>query len=1811
VSERYGRNRLTLISAIALVTAVIAAGSLFVCSQRDGAAEVHVTSFTPSGEVPLSTNFTIELSKEIATDSMLNAELDRPAVEFDPPIPGKFQWVARNEIRFYPDVLLNPSTRYVASALPAIAAEHGLSLKGDRKFEFSTPRFRVNSASLAFEFSPKSKREAKLVATIEFNFEVDPAEAAKYVSVEYSDGGKIPYGTTTPASGNILSLTAESVERIDTDREIRLVIHKGLVCTGGNLGLAEDYLKPAVLPAQGNLVVAGLVPVITPPEKEYIRIEFNLPVTADDVSRFISVTPAVDHRTMARHHYLELRGDFKSGETYTVSIDKGLTAIDGSTLNREFSSAVTFVREDIPPQISFVGRGFYLTKVGNLNVGLSTINVDSVSLQIDRIFANNLVYLLNSEDLSSSDRYYYHGANLAVLGRKIDEFNVDITRLSNQEVVTPINVEGYLGSGQKGVFRLTARIQAERWRSAQKWVVATDLGMLVKRSGDDLWVWVNSLSSLAPIQGAMLTLVSQNNQELMTASTDHEGLAVFESFTRFADEFKPYLVTAAYGDDLSFLELTRRVIPTSDFEVGGQPLLQSGYEAFVYDQRGIYLPGETAHIVAIVRGAEATVPEPFPVRLKVLDPDLRILTEQRAMLSPQAAAEFDVPIPDYVKTGGYTAELLLGEKDVLGRRDFLVEEFVPDRMKVEVETNADSYQAGDSAEISVEAVTLFGPPASGRRASAEVIIEAYPFISERWKQFYFSDAEKSFLKTTTKLADATLDANGKFKYSFDIPGNVDPPASLKAVVTATVLEHGGRGVTAHTDALIHPHHTYVGLRKSEEGYAKPNAEAAHQFVVVDPDGNPVPGRRVEISLYRVYWQSVLRRSNQDGSYRYVSEMVRDLIKQFSVESTDGASPFSVIPLDYGVYVVAARDVESNASASLRFYAAGWGYSPWAMDNPDRIEIDLDKETYRPGEVAEVQLRAPFPGKLLLTVENRRILHHRIIDMSQNTATVTVQINDEYAPNVYVSAHLIRSTESLDRDTPVRAFGVVPLSVSTERSKLTVAFEAPSEIRPKTSLPVKFKVTGRNAGASYLTIAAVDEGICQLTAFETPDPHGFFFGKRRHGVESYDIYGLILPEIESSLSSTAGDGDFEATRRRQLTPVAVKRAKPIALWSGIVQTDGSGIGTVKFDIPQFNGTIRLMAAAFSGSCFGSGEQSILVREPVVLTPTFPRFIAPSDSLSIPVAVFNGTGKDSEIRVRMQAEGPVVIAGSEDKSVTVPNGGEEIVHFDLKARELMGAAKFTVTATGNGETCEVTEEVPLRPPVPFVTVSGAGITEQGRPTSFSLPSNFIEGSADFSLVLTSVPTIKFARSLQYLLGYPHGCIEQTTSKLFPLLYFDELARLAEPQLFKQNSSDYYIEEGIAKLESMQLPSGAFSFWPQGTDVNEWGSIYASHFLVEARKAGFAISDRVYDRMIKHLGSSARAYSDNDPGSYQRAIYACYVLALFGKPERNTVHFMKDNALDKIQEYSRYQLAGAFALSGDMSSAIELLPKKADFRPDDSENDPGGNFNSPTRGSAIMLDVLAQVDDRNPLVPQLIKSLTDDAESRGGMWGNTQENAFALLALGKIMSKQTVANYTGAVTVDGRPVASFDMKGGTFKSRDWAGKEVVIETQGPGICYFYWRADGLPSGLNVAEYDNDIIVRRRYLAEDGKAVNYRAFKQGDLVVAEITVKAPNQSVDNVAVVDLLPAGFEIENTRLQSRQAISWITDSAYEPAYADIRHDRLVFYGSFAHGQERKFCYALRAVTKGSFILPPIIAEAMYAPMKASVASSGRIVVSAPR
>ena len=1806
-----------LIGIVALLSLlVLIIGSLYIHSLISGEkTRVTVKSFEPKGKkVSQWVDFTITFSEPVVDNSVINAELPNRAIQFTPTVKGVARWVATDTIRYFLDSPLAPSSSYTVELAPKLhQSSLGFVITGDRKFTFSTEAFNMQSKNLEFKYT---KTDAKAVGKLTFNYPVNIADLRANMSARLQEDVDIPF-TLQPQNGIVreIKIETEEIPRLIGDQILKFQIEKGFKPIGGQIGLKNSYVRRLTLTGRETLGVT-FANVREGSGRPYFAVRFSSRIPTDTVEPYIQIKPEIETQILTRHYgQVEIHGNFERHNRYELTILEGLTAIDGSVLKKPYTVRLTI--PDVPPQVRFVGNGFFLTKNQNMNLGLATINVDKVALRIEKVFGNNLVYVAKLQDWSKwTDN----------LGKNVHSETLNISARLNDEVRNYIHLGEYLDDKHVGIFKVIAQDPRSYRAQATQWVMLTDLGIICKRAGDEIWVWINSLASTKPVANANIRLVSDNNQTLLSGKTNWEGFAKFTSVARKMEGFTPFMLIAEKGEDISFIQLNRHQLSTGDFNVGGSPYLDSGYDAFLYTSRGVYRPGEKVDLAAVVRGKQNITPSTLPVHIDILAPDGRVINEFRKTTDRRGGCEITVPLTAYAQTGNYIAKMSVAGNEI-GRRKFQVEEFMPDRMKVNITTHKNEYDLAEEVSMDVSAVNLFGPPAANRKVTASYALESVPYVPpEKWNSFHFSSSIP-FEKQRITLGDSKTDAEGIAQYKFNLPERVKSPSQLSGVLTASVKEPGGRAVSASYRVTIHPYSHYVGIRQSSTRAVKPNENVNIEYISLDKTGDIAPGRDLTLTVHKVHWNSILRQNSQ-GRYEYVSDKQLTQLETHQAISAAEVGTFTYTPSEYGEYRVHLEDIESGAKTELKIETYGWGNVPVSMENPTLLEMTLNKHAYQPGETAKVNIKAPFAGKLLLTIERDKIISSRTVILTGNTATLSIPVKSSYRPNVFISGTLIRSTKSLKEHSPARAFGVIPLKIDTESNRFSVDIDAPEKIRPNTDLTVKFRVDGAQSAYSHVTIAAVDEGILQLTNFRVPDPHSYFYRQRGLKTGAYDLYSAILPELWAVRgdSSASGDGSESLNgRAKRLNTSSVMRVKPVSLWSGILKTDRYGNGTVSFHVPQFNGTLRLMAVAFSGTSFGSAEKFTKVVEPVVLTPTFPRFLSGGDRIQFPVSVHNGTGTDGEFDVEIQAIGDVqFISTSIDvenqiqdnilrTQVQISAGEESQLLFELLALDSIGKASFEVTASGNDESTKMSVELPLRSAAPPVTETGNGVITAEDPADIIFPSNLIANSSDFSLTVSPFPAIGFAGGLRYLVKYPYGCLEQTTSKVFPLLYFSDIAKTVDPELALDDNVDHFLTQGIEKLEGMLTSSNHFSYWPGGQYINHWSSIYASHFLIEARKAGYEVSDRVYDGLIdglkqqvKEISGKQKSVNESNRYNTQRAVYGCYVLAAAGQPEKGVMHYLKNNLLSGLSEYSQFQLAGAFALSGELETALSMLPVSISPQ-NEGSRDTGRNFDSPVRSQAIILDVLSEVNENHSSIPTLVSNLSKAASKRN-RWGTTQENAFAFLALGKIMKKQMDGNYTGNITLNGEHLADFDSTTPSFRldGADWDGAQVKIAIKGTGNCYYYWSAFGIRRDSHIEEYDRDIEVQRRYLNQEG--VPYEnEFQHGDMIIAEVTVKALTSNLQNVVVVDMLPAGFEIENARLASRAGIPWLKIQDFRPDYVDIRDDRLIFFGSFPRQRERKFHYALRAVTRGDFTLPPVSAEAMYDPVKSSVAGSGNIRV----
>ncbi len=1785
---------------------------------RQAGGGVRVISVVPGEGKYLQRSDEIQwvFSSEMAGPDEVDRWLEIGPVRFTPQVPGHFCWDRPDRLSFIPAQPWTACWTIIATLDEDLTSRDGKALAGKRVFEMGTEPLRLLTAG---QTDIGHRRRVSL--RLEFNGPVSAESLASELTLAGPGGEEVDYRIEGKSGGKVVVLKTESLP-VGWEY-LNFELDESLQSTSGPRGLTDPVREKVAI--SDDLALLSLKPRMNRVSGGAVEVSFTAPLNLESALTHISFNPPVDltieeeYSYGSRSRYL-IRGNFEPGRTYSLTLSKGLPGLSGAGLIEDVVRNVYF--PDRPSSLDFSHSGHYLSAAGQRLVPVTTVNLNKFKVTIDRIYPNNLVQFAMRE----ADNYSgYYGMAIQGLTERVGEEEIAVSAVPNQPRETMIDLKKYPGAARAGAYWIT--IDSEETGSEGHLVVVTDIGLAVRVSPRDILVWANSIRSLAPVAGGEVRIYSSANQEIASGFTDQDGLAHI-SLEDSGEKAVPFLVTLARGEDISYIALDGAEVPGLE-EPGGRPYLKDGYEAYLTTFRGVCRPGEVSSVTAIVRGADLKAPSPFPVIFRLLRPDGKEDRRETDLLSDDGTASAEFKLADYAMTGRYRVDCLVpGSSEPLGTTSFLVEEFVPPRIEVEVQSDEGRCGIEDELNFAVGGRHLFGAPAAGNPVQGWVVFRPEEFNHPRWPGYRFGDPEKSGPVINRKLGNSHLDEEGVALFSVEIPDGLFPPAACRAQFGCTVLENGGRPISAYASRIVDPYPFYIGLRPEKDGgYYPAGDEIKFEVAAVRPDGELSDGvRELELRVNRITWATVLKQ-NASGRYSYTSERNLQPVNQGTVSIKEGRGRISFTLPQPGRYLLKVEDPDSGSSTSLKIYAGSpdQEWIAWSMERPERVELSLDQERYRPGDTASLLIKSPFSGLALVTVESDRVLDRWIVPLKKNTAAIPIPIKEIYGPNSYCSISVIRKVSPGEKWAPHRASGSIPLLLDNSGRRLEVSIGAPETVRPREKLTVSIAVADREGTGvpSRVVLAAVDEGICDLTGFRLPDPFAFFLGRRSLMVKLFDIYSFLMPEIEpgidgSSAAPGGGGPEEEEALKGRLNPVGARRFQPVALCSGWVETDVSGRAAIEFDLPEFTGELRLMALAVSGGAFGAAQDAVAVKRPLVVQSSLPRFLAPGDHCRMMVRIFNETGEDGTVRVEAECRGGLLIEAGGNrvehalKNISLSVGKSGAVEFDVVAPPLPGLASIRLRAVMGDEVFEEETELSVRPVSPLQSRAGAGMVRPGETEKVDLPGDWFEGTGRYQLRASGRAVVQLGESLTGLLQYPYGCIEQTTSTAFPLIYLADISAEILPGAIGEEECTRLVAAGIHRIFSMQLSSGGFSYWPLSTEEYRWGSIYAAHFLVEAEKAGYEIPAGRIESACRYLrdlldlspppvdDSASRRFRD------LRTIksYAALVLARAGKPEPGwTARLAEEN--ETLDRSGILYLTGAFIAEGRRREALKLLSLLPAKNDPDPVREQGGCLQSGIRDEALELSIRLDINPEDPAIPVLVRRLSGKSRM------TTQENAMVLMALGKYCRYSFGQPDSFKALISGVPDQG-EMEFGEEDecSFQWEGDRsgsIRISNKGPGTVYYSWSSEGVPATGIMKEEDRGIIVRRRFLDTEGEEIDISILTQGELAVAEILVDAGSDGVDNLVITDLLPAGLEIENAALKTSRLVSWVKKKSTLPLrHTESRDDRLIaFAGSFSG--KKKFYYLLRAVTPGDYIYPPVSAEAMYDPDIMSVSGGGRIII----
>jgi len=1768
------------------------------------------------GEVNELQSFTIEFNNDLAPADLLDKWTTDEYVEFEPKIAGKFKWITPSTLIFSPDRALEPSQSYEAKVTNKVLFGKKGKVRTN-KYDFNTPYFDAEGVDIFWTQIPHSNHKVTVQANITFNYEVEPKELRKYLEVKSGNNKVKDYQIVTEEASDIIAIDFGEIQQTKKEQQFLITIKKGCNSVLNKKSLAEDREFSISLPPITRLAITGVSSGFDG-EKAWIMARTTQEVDKKQLRKYLKLKPSpADLEYSVSSNGFRIEGDFKAGSSVALTIRQGLPGLYGGTLENEYTDNILLA--NLEPKLRFSEKvGNYLMKGGLENVQVEAVNIRGAEVEVHEVFKNNLLFFLYDNyryrDYYYDDYYHDYGNNYYVsnFGKKLYEEEIKFENLQNRREAATINLKPALKQRFKGIYVVNVRSKDDYWRRDAKIISISDIALLAKHSpNNELMVFANSIKTAKPIAGVKISLISTNNQTLVSGTTDEAGYIKFADIEKDVDGYSPRLITAEYVDDFNYIDLNATNVETSRYDVSGKYVSASTYDTYVYSDRNIYRPGETAHITGIVRDADINIIKDVPLSIKVLNPRGKTLNKYQKTLNAEGSFDLSVKIPRQAQTGQYIAELSTGDDEYITSYRFSVEEFMPDKIRVKVKKDKEIADTGDDINVDIESEYLFGSPAAGHKYEMDVRLYHRSYSSEKFSQYDFSNHSVNDSYLDNEFYEGKLDDDGKAEQTYAVPSDIEAGGYLDGRAYVSVFDVTGRTVNRTTNFKIFPKNYFVGL-KTKGYYYGTNKDIIFDMVAVNKKDQLIKNFPAEIELIRYEWQTVLKKNN-NGKYTYQSE--RKPIKEWRKKVTlkSGKIPFKFRTEKSGSHELRVYKKGSEDYVKTTFYSYSWGSatsSSFEINKEGQVDIILDKDEYQPGDRAKVLFVTPFTGRMLVTVEREKVIEHFYVDVEKNSTELYLKVRDEHLPNAYISATLFRPHKQDDNIPFLVGHGYANLKVEKSSNKLPVTIKAPERVRPRTKQTITVKAAPEKD--IYVTLAAVDEGVLQIKNFQTPDPYKYMYGKRKLIVESHDMYKLLLPEVKGGLMSAPPGGDESGSKR--LNPMQADRIKPLAKWSGIRRTNSRGEVTIPIEIPQYNGEVRLMAVAYQGKRFGSAEKPMKVSTDVVILPSVPRFLSIGDSLEIPVTVMNTTKKSGTVKVQMTVEGPLKVTSTKTKTVSLKASGSGKATFALETKDAVGVGKITFTTTGMDEVKEEID-ISVRPISPLIVDSNGGSIKAGKSLTLDMPKGFLPGTQNTSLTISRFPAVQFADQLKYLVGYPHGCLEQTTSKLFPQLYFNELAALVAPDMYKGGNPVYFVKEGIQKLQGMLRYDGSYSYWPGGSYTNLWGSVYATHFLVEAKKGGFEVDEKQLNKALNHLVKSAKnkvtydhiTYSSSNQKTITKkarkeTIYALYVLALAGKEDLSLMNYYRARPHLLTQD-TRYLLAGSFAQAENWSAYNELLPNS--FSEAKAKRTSGGSFDSDIRANAIMLNVLLDVDPTNKQIPVIINHLS----KKKRFFYSTQERAWAFLGLGKAAKQRGKSEVKIDVVVDGKTIKKITEPNYTFSSKELNGKKVVLKATGTGTTYYFWNTEGIKIRGVAKEEDQGIQVRRTYYDRNGTAITSNRFKQGDLIVCKVSLTASQQSVQNIAISDLVPSGFEIENPRLTRSADLAWVskTKNKFRPDYLDVRDDRLILFTSATSGTSKSYYYLLRVVNTGKFQLPAIGADAMYDPNYRSYNGGGTVAV----
>ncbi len=1320
-------------------------------------------------------------------------------------------------------------------------------------------------------------------------------------------------------------------------------------------------------------------------------------------------------------------------------------------------------------------------------------------------------------------------------------------------------------------------------------VFSSNMGITAKLGSDKkMLVSVSDILTTDPMAGVDVDIYNFQMQKIGSGKTDGNGFSTVE--------YKggvPFAVVANKGREKGYLKVTSNLsLSLSNFDVSGKEI-QKGLKGYLYGERGVWRPGDTLFLTFILEDKDKTLPKDHPVTLEIYTPQGQLYQKYVSTNGENGFYPFKIVTDPDDKTGNWQAIVKVGGVNFSNR--ISIETVKPNRLKVRLNIGDMIDASKGSFTGNLSSQWLHGSPASNLTAKVEMTLSTASNPFKGYEQYSFNNPATNFYSDSYTLFSGRLDGNGDATFNANLPQASNAPGMLRANFVSQVFESGGDASIYSQTAPYSPFSSYVGVKTpNTKRYEILETDRDHtiDIATLSPEGKPVNRKNINVKVYKIRW-SWWWSSRYDDLSSYVNSNYPEIVLNENIQTINGKGSvkLKIEYPDWGRYLILAEDKDSGHKSGNIIYIdwPSWRGRSQKQDagGLTMLSFSTDKQSYNVGEKATVIIPKSSAGRVLVSIETgSKVLSREWVKTNAEEDTKhTFTVTDEMTPNFYIFATLLQPHGQEDNDLPIRMYGVLNVDVENEKTVLNPVIKMEDELRPEKEFTVS--VSEQNKKKMTYTLAIVDEGLLDLTAFKTPNAWNDFYAKQALGVRTWDMYDMIVGASAGKLGPLLSIGGDEALKK---SGDQVNRFKPVVKYLGPYTLKGGETKKHSVTLPSYIGSVRVMVVAGSeDGAYGNTEKTVPVKNPLMILSTLPRVAGPDEDILLPVNVFAMDKKVKNVNVTVNTTGLLQLTEGSSQTVTFSETGDKMVYFKLKAARRTGAERIEIKATGGGETSTETIDIEVRNPNPSLIMTSDALVKNGETHELSISMESPQEGDWARLEISRMPAVDLSKNLHYLLDYPHGCSEQVTSKAFPLLYVNTFTKFTDQQTERMK---YNINEVIKIISARQLSGGGIAYWPGDHYPTEWVTTYAGHFLIEAQKQGYNVPASVLSKLIQFQKKSAQGWNRADLySSYfsysmsdlQQA-YRLYTLALAGEPELGAMNRLKE--MKELSVQARWRLAAAYAVAGKKDAANQLITNASDDV--DGYVVSNNTYGSSDRDLAMIMEtylLLGKTDKALQLARKVSKALSADYIS-------TQSAAFGLMSMAKLAEKMG----SGVVSYEWEMNGTTQKNGNTGKVfeeieiKPHGDINIRFTNKGQGEIYVRLVGRSKPLEDKTPAVNSGLNIYAKFTDTEGKTIDVSSLKQGTEFYAVVTVQnVSGEYLTDIALSQIFASGWEIFNSRLFGGE-----TNTRLPYTYQDIRDDRVLTYFNLRNGYSSTFKVRLQAAYCGRFYLPAVICETMYKP-----------------